>query len=249
MTTQKILPKVIFEQMPLELETEMFLGFLDRDWSYKITDKYPQFLEIKKIGSEDDRKKAIQNEIVEIRKELGQKMDEGLFEVRSNWQKVEEKTLMMLSEIIQTDYLDKEITAYISINPICPRFLDKLIFSVPPDHKNPNKTIAHEISHFLFFKKLKEDFPEIERGKYESPHKEWILSEMLAVIMLCDNRMLEALGIPKFYGYYPKHKELEINSEPLSKLLENLYEDLVVKKKDFTKFIAKSLDLLKDLKY
>ncbi len=248
MTIENTLPKVIFKQMPLDLETEMLLGFLAEDWSDVITKKYPQFLEIKKMENEDKRKQSIKKEITNIRQELGSKINEGLLLVKNNWQKVEKETLEKLFEIIQTNYLEKEITAYISINPICPRFLDNWSFSIPPDHKNPNKTIAHEISHFLFFKKLKEEFPEISREKYESPHKEWILSEMLAVIILCDDRIINALNIPKYYGYYPKHKELKINGEFLSKLLENLYEDLVVNKKDFTEFIRQSLRLLKKLK-
>jgi hypothetical protein len=243
----KHLPKVIFEQMPLELETEMILSFLDREWGFKLTEKYPQFSEIQNIQSKEKKKRVIKNEIVKIRQELGPKMDEGLLLIKNNWQKAEKETLEKLAEIIQTDYLKKDIIAYISINPMCPRFLDKWSFSVPPNHKNPNKTITHEISHFLFFKKLKEDFPKIKRNKYESPHKEWIISEMLAVIILCDDRMLKALNIPKYYGYYPKHKELKINDELLSKLLENLYEDLVIQKKDFTEFIKKSLELLREL--
>ena len=40
----------------------------------------------------------------------------------------------------------------------------------------------------------------------------------------------------------------KINGELLSKLLENLYENIVIIKRDFTEFIKKSLELLKDLK-
>ncbi len=243
----KFIPKVVFEQMPLELETEMFLIFLDRDWGHKITEKYPQFLKMLEIDSEEKRREAIKDEIINIRKELGSKMDEGLLLVKNNWQKVEKETLETLAEIIQTDYPEKDIIGYISINPICPRFLDKWSFSVPPDHNNPNKVIAHEISHFLFFKKLKNDFPEIKRGNYESPHKEWILSEMVAVIMLNDKRVTDVLDTHN-NGYYLNHRELKINGEPLTKLLENLYEKFVVQNNNFSEFIKTSLELLKDLK-
>jgi hypothetical protein len=82
------LPKVIFEQMPLELETEMILNFLDGNWSDFIIKKYPQFLEILNIKLEEEKKKVIKNEIIKIRQELGSKMDNGLFLIKNDWQKV-----------------------------------------------------------------------------------------------------------------------------------------------------------------
>ena len=233
--------------MPIELETEMISGLLDWDWSDMITKKYPPFLEIKKIKPKKKKNGAIKNEIIKIRQELGQKMDEGLLKVKSDWQKVEEQTLRTLSEIIQTNYPEKDITAYISINPICPTHLDVWWFSVPPDHNNPNKVFAHEISHFLFFKKLKEEFPEINRKNYESPHKEWILSEIVAVIILNDKRITDVLDTHN-NGYYPKHRELKIAGQSVTETLEKLYDKHVVQGNNFKEFIKKGLEAVKDLK-
>jgi len=247
MNNKKFIPKVVFKQMPLEPEAEMISGLLDWDWSDKITGKYPPFLEIKKIKSKKKKDEAMKNEIIKIRQELGQKMDEGLLKVKSDWQKVEAQTLKALSEIIQVDYPKKEITAYISINPICPRHLDDWWFSVPPDHDNPNKVFAHEISHFLFFKKLKEEFPEIKRKNYESPHKEWILSEIIAVIILNDKRITDVLDTYN-NGYYPKHRELKIDGKSVTETLEKLYDKYVVQENNFQEFIKKGLVVVKDLK-
>jgi Asp-tRNA(Asn)/Glu-tRNA(Gln) amidotransferase B subunit len=99
----------------------------------------------------------------------------------------------------------------------------------------------------LFFKKLKKEFPEIQRKKYESPHKEWILSEIVAVIILNDKRMTDILDNHN-NGYYPKHRELKINGEFLTKLVEDIYEKYVVQDRNFTDFIQKSLELFKDIK-
>ena len=58
--SKQILPKVTFKQMPLELEAEMFFGFLDDDyWGIKITDKYPEFLKIKEIEYDEEKKLEI----------------------------------------------------------------------------------------------------------------------------------------------------------------------------------------------
>ncbi len=97
------IPKVTFKQMPLELETEMFFDFLDRNWSDKITSKYPQFIKIKDIKSRVEREKAIRMEIAKIRKELGDIMASGLRFVEDEWNKVQKEVFETLAEIIQED--------------------------------------------------------------------------------------------------------------------------------------------------
>jgi len=239
------LPKVIFKQMPLELETEMFLDFLDTNWASKIMDEFPEFLKIKSIIDEKGKKEAIEKIIIQIRKELNEKMVTGLKNIKSEWQKVEEEVFKSLSNIIQTDWPEKEITAYISINPICPRFLDSLSFSVSPDNKNPNIIIAHEISHFLYFKKFKEIFPEIGKDKYEFPNKEWILSEIITPIILNDTRMIKILG--KGGGFYSEHLKLKVDGKPLTQIIQDLYDKHVLKVNNFVGFIKENMKILRHL--
>ena len=71
MKKKDILPEITFKQIPLEFEVEMFFDFLEGGWNRMITEKYPQFLKIKKIKEKKERKLAIKNEIVKIRTELG----------------------------------------------------------------------------------------------------------------------------------------------------------------------------------
>ena len=238
----KTYPKIVFKQMPLELETEMFLNFLDRDWSPAIINKYPQFQKIKDIKLKKDREVAIKNEIIKIRTELGGKLDKSLETIKSNWEKVSKKVFVLMSEIIQEEWLDKEIIAHVSINPVCPRFLDSWSFSVEAGSEYSNLIICHEISHFLFFKKLKKEFSEIKRQNYDSPHKEWILSEIIAVIVLNDPRMTKIIGPGG--NFYPKHKVLKIGDNFLTQIIQDLYNEFVIKKKDFSKFIKESLEVI-----
>lgn len=254
------LPKVIFKQMPLELETEMFFEFLDTNWASKITNEFPEFLKIKSIVGEKDnpnkfsserkleraRKKAIEKIIIKIRKEFNEKMSTGLKNIKSEWEKVEKKVLEILSDIIQTDWLEKEITGFVSINPVCPRFLDTWGFSVTYNRKDSDIIIAHEISHFLYFKKFKKIFPEIGKDKYEFPNKEWVLSEIITPIILNDSRMIKIIGPGA--GFYEKHKELKIGEKPLTESIQELYTEFVINKNDFSEFIKKSLDLVNLLK-
>jgi len=247
MIKHNIFPKIVFEQIPLEFETEMFFDFLDGDWSNMITEKYSGFVKIKDIKSKKEKMRLIKKEIIKIRAGLGKRLNRDLDKIKSDWQKVEKKVLQTIAEIIQVDWSARKITAYISLNPICPRYLDSLSFVVTYDRDQANKVIAHEISHFLFFKKLREDFPKIDKKKYESPHKEWILSEIVAVIMLCDERLLKALNIPKFYGYYSEHKGLKVNGEFLTDIIERLYKESVIDKNDFSEFLKKSIEAIEEL--
>jgi hypothetical protein len=242
----KKLPKIIFKQMPVRLETEMFFDFLEGDWSGMITEKYPGFAKIQNVKPKKERARLIKKEIVKIRAGLGERLNGDLNKIKSDWQKVEKKVLQTIAEIVQVDWTARKITAYVSLNPICPRYLDSLSFVVTYDRDQANKVIAHEISHFLFFKKFKQVFPKIDKKKYESPHKEWILSEIVAVIILNDKRITQVLDSHS-NGYYPQHRDFKIDNKPLTEIVENLYEEFVVQKNNFSEFIRKSMEVLKGL--
>ncbi len=240
--TKKISPSITFVQMPIKLETEMFFDFLEGDWSKIMTDKYPEFLRIKDIKTKKKKIIEIKKEISKIRIELGERMGKALETIKKDWQKVEEKTFQTLAEIIQEDWSTREIIAYISINPICPRYLDSWSFSVSPNTKSPNIIIAHEVSHFLYFKKFKEIFPEIKEEKYEFPHKEWLLSEIITPTVLNDIRIRKIIG--RGAGFYDDHRRLEINGKLVTEIIRELYDKFVIKKKDFSEFIRESLKVI-----
>lgn len=241
----KILPKVIFKQIPIELEEEMFFDFLDHSWSKMITDKYPGFLKIKEIENKKERKAAINDEIVKLRAELTEKIAKGLETIKSSWLEVEQNVFKTLSEITQEEWSYKEIIGYISLNPVCPRYLDSWSFSVTYDCEDSNKVIAHEISHFLYFKKFKSIFPNIGKDRYESPHKEWILSEIVAVIILNDPRMVKIIGSGS--GFYDNHRKLKVNGEFLTGIIQDLYNEFVLKQNNFSEFVERSMVTMQNL--
>jgi hypothetical protein len=231
--------------MSLKMETDMVFGFLDRDWAQKIIDKYPQFRRTMEIKSNINRKKAVRQEIINIRKELGDEAKLDLISITKKWQKIAKQAFATLKEIIQEEWPDKKILGYVSINPVCPRWLDSWSFSVPLNRETTNIVIAHEISHFLFFKKLRNEFSKIPRSHYESPHKEWILSEIVAVLILNDPRMIKLVGPGS--GFYPKHKILMIGNIPLTEIIQGLYNEQVIGNDDFLEFMKQSLEIVNKL--
>ena len=50
------------------------------------------------------------------------------------------------------------------------------------------------MSHFLYFKKLKEIFP-YERIDTEYPGKDWLLSEIIATLIVNDPRLQQYIGL------------------------------------------------------
>lgn len=239
-------PKIIFKQIPLDFESEIILDFLDTNWGSKISKKYPDFLKVGKAKSKKDKIRITKDCIINIRERLADEIGCGLKNVKSEWEKIEEEVFKILSEIIQTDWSKKHITAFISINPIYPRFINNWSFCVSPDNKHSNIIITHEISHFLYFKKFKEVFPRIKKDKYESPNKEWILSEIITPIILNDSRLGKVLGKNKS-GFYDEHKMLKLNGKLVIKIIEDLYKEFVIKNKDFTGFLVRGLDIIKKI--
>jgi len=227
-------PHVVFKQMPLELETELITEFLDSKWKDRITKVYPDFLNASKIKGQA-KTKFVKEKIIDIRKQLAEKMALGKQNIEANWRLIEEKCLSELSKIIQTDWPAREISALISINPICPRFIETWEFSVCPDNKTPNMIIAHELSHFLYFQKLHEVIPKIKKVEYEFPNNPWVLSEIVTTIILNDVRLKKILGGKE--SYYAEHEDIKIDGRLLVHIVHDLYDSLVMEENNFAKFL------------
>lgn len=98
--------------------------------------------------------------------------------------------------------------------------------------------IAHEILHFLWFKKWKEVFPESTNTDYESPHLVWRLSEVMDPIILHCHPILNTMIKPIDWGY-PSFEGLKIGDKSMSEhfadiyrrcIIDNISFDLILKK-------------------
>jgi hypothetical protein len=244
---EKKLPKVFFEQMPIKLETNMFSAFLGGDWSSMITKLYPDFIPALNIEDKDKRADIIEKTILDIRKQLKQKLDDSLLTIKNDWLKIDKKYLLEISRIMEEEWNDRNIIGYISINPINPRFLESWSFSVNAFTKYCNLIIAHEISHFLFFKKFEKLFPNISKENYNFPNKEWLFSEFVTPIVLNDIRIRKILdGRSEFY---PEHKDYKVDGVLVTKILSDLYNKLVIKDNNFDEFVREGLEIVYKIKF
>lgn len=100
----------------------------------------------------------------------------------------------------------------------------------------------HEICHFLYFKKWLEIFPRISKKTFEHPYLEWHLSEILAPIILNDNRIQKLLKQKAVF--YAEHKKIKIDEKTAPAYFTDLY-DKIAKDNNFEQFLKISYQTIK----
>lgn len=163
------------------------------------------------------------------------------------WKSIEKKLGSELGKILNTDWKNiNEITCNIGIFQVYPRDLDK--FTTQIFYKSTTfysaATILHEITHFIYFKKWRELFPEDELETFESPHPFWHLSEIMAPIINNEEsirRILPDAVIDTFpeylkpyndnqsiYGFFiQKYLEFKENNKNIEDLLRFGREEII----------------------
>lgn len=238
-------PKVVFQSVPLRLEIDWMYGFLFYNkwgWEKRILKVHPNLQEIYKYSKEVERKKFLKNYISDFRVKNKTKIDEKVAFHQKNWQKIEDKYLTILSEIMETPWPKgrKRIKALVSINPICPRFVNdwSFFFNYSASLKSGREVIMHEICHFLYFKKWKEVFPKTNKKKFDYPYLEWHLSELLAPVILGDPRIQKLLN--RKPCFYKEHEAIKIGNKSAPNYFTGLYKKKILNNHSFELFLKES---------
>ena len=176
------LPETIFEQIDLDKETDLVYSFMNDKsgrWSIPFDKKYPELRVIQKESKDKEEclnryKKFLEG--VHVRDK--EQMISAQEQIKEKWEKTGPAFLEALSQHFGTDWPDdkRKIMGYISTLPAYPRFLDDYSFCLGYNNvPDMVEVSAHEILHFLWFKKWKEVFPETPRREYDSPHLCWLI--------------------------------------------------------------------------
>lgn len=238
------MPKVKFRLPTTKREAEMLISFCKLrktgwDWSEKIYKNHPKLREILKDKQSDEYYKHVYKYSNEFIKKNKKSLDRLVTRYQKEWDKINNEYLEVLSERFETDYPTsrKTITAYVSIVPIFPRFLDEWSFNV--SSKNPNFMIPiamHEILHFLYFKKWMEVFPKTKRKELDNPHLVWRLSEILAPIILNHNKDIQKILKYK-HMHYSEFQKIKIGRKTMIKYFEDLYKKHLKSNQSFEDFL------------
>lgn len=247
------LPTVKFKNITLSKEIDLMCSFLfDNEWGWGkyIVKKHPKIKKIFLLKNKTEKINFLRQYIVEFKKNNKQLIKRNIAESQREWKRVEKDFFVILSEIIQIKWPEnrKIITAEISINPICPRFLDDWSFSIFCNYKKIShamETIMHETCHFLYFEKWKELYPEMNNEKFESPNIEWHLSEIIAPIILNDNRVQKLLKQKAFF--YSEHMKIKIGNKTVPTYFTDLYIENL-NENDFVGFLRKSYQIIQENK-
>lgn len=238
------LPKVTFEITPLKDYFSVLEKQIRPDYHFydSFQRNYPEL--IGSLKSSKNSSQTIWDFFQEKEKEKSN--DLALAKGRYNraWEEISETFLSLISEKIETSWDPEfsEFTARITLNPICPRYLKYSTFDLfwKMSAEQAKVVILHELSHFLFFKKIKEIFPRVNEQEFEFPHLIWKLSEIVPGTLFSE-KVLE-LNLPKERLYYPFLDKITLKGELMLEKIKDLYN----KSKDFEEFVKSSLEYLKE---
>lgn len=247
-------PKVNFTYIPLSVEVDWIHGFLFQNkygWGKCIIQKHPAINKIFSLEDESEQINFLRKYVSEFRKEKKKVIEQNKIFYNNEWLKIEKVFFTRLSEILQIEWPNskKTIKAMISINPISPRFLDDWSFSLFYHYKKTShamEVIMHESCHFLYFEKFKTIYPNISSEKFEYPYIEWHLSEIIAPIILNDNRIQSLLRQKAFF--YEEHQKLKIENKSVPEYFFDLYENSKKEQEDFKVFLGKACKIIKNNK-
>lgn len=239
-------PKVIFVEYPQNREADWIYGFLFYDewgWGKQILRTHPQLKKILSFNKKRDRMEFLNSYISKHKESNAQRINDKMNSFSRKWSKIEKEYFELLTYVMRTEWPAKRkvIKSYISINPICPRFLKEWAFAIFYNYKKRShaiETIMHETCHFIYFKKWLEVFPNANPKTFESPHIEWHLSEIMAPIILNDPRVQKLLQQKAYF--YEEHKQIKIGNISAVKYFTNLYNKTQKEGLDFSEFLKRA---------
>jgi hypothetical protein len=249
-----VVPEVKFVLPIIKSEAGMLFSFCYNnkstglDWSEIIYKKHPRFKEmVIGITKRDEFYNKCYEYADSFIKENHKVLEENRIKFEKSWNEDGEKALVNLSKDFEVRFPEevKEIKANVSINPICPRYLDKWSFDFFYKFSidKMRATCIHEIIHFLYFKKWLEVFPSSDRRTFDAPYPEWKLSEILAPSIINNNKIIQSfVKSDKLSDVYPNWQAITIDNRKLVDYFGDIYKAHEDGKISFADFLKKSWD-------
>lgn len=183
---------------------------------------YPQLENISKNLTTKEKDEIIYNAVKEKYNEELLNASEKVKHFNEIWEKYNDAFINSLSKYLNTSWHDfkNEIIGYVAPVPIFPRYIDKLTFYFSKNISDEKfiEVVAHECTHFLWFKKISE----INKNEYNKyTQDEWEYSELVTDPVLNSKELNDVLHInEKAYDYF---YDLEYNNESVMNHIKKIY--------------------------
>ena len=199
-------------------------------WSDPIFHFYPQVNQ-QALSSYNnaDKRKYLNDVFEDIYENLKEEIDKKVIGYNSHFQNHKVQIEDALSDAFGLDAgsLFHDLTANVTLNPICPRFLIKRSFDVfyPNSERGALGLSLHEVIHYFWFHVWNGHFHD-SYDEYETPSLKWILSEMVVETIMSDAR-LSTLNpyFPRENGgcIYPYFQSMIVDGSPVLNKIDTFY--------------------------
>ncbi|OGD86942.1 hypothetical protein A2Z23_01610, partial [Candidatus Curtissbacteria bacterium RBG_16_39_7] len=243
-----MLPIVSFKKNKA-LDVLMLAVFTDpkEPWRERIFKLYPELETLKNETNRNKRLKVTKNFVEDFYDKNKQEIETTISNIQKAWDKIGRKLLQTLSEVFQTDWGQiKRIIGFVSINPLGPRFLHNNTFQVAYflSQKRALELVLHEITHFIYFKKWAEVFPQDKTKTFDYPYLNWTLSEILTPVVACDLRIENIIHPTVISKGYEEHEAIRVKfgERPISLVdyFKLLYKKFRREDKSFEDFLKEA---------
>ena len=223
--------KLEYKNPTLEYSIESIMQFHDGTqseyWTETLFYFYPQIDKTMFQNIEVDKRKEYLRDILS-KVILTTDLDKKITEYQTYWNANAfdiQKALEDAFEISLTDKLN-DIVANITLNPICPRYLEDSSFDTfyLNSERGALGMALHEIIHFIWFFVWNSHFHD-EKTEYETPHMKWIFSEMVVDPIMRYDKRLSSIN-PYFENgcVYDYFYAMKIDGTPILETMLKLYE-------------------------
>lgn len=240
-------PQVNFKVKSLEDQIDIVTSFLETDEDLKTmfgSGVALRFnIDLKKLQgkSKEDRKKIISETVTPIYNSKLTDMQNRINEYQEFWNKNAQLVANEFQKIFKIGFNGiRQFTAEINLNSVCPRYLNSDSFDVN-FRKTAEETFAtciHELVHFYWFQVWKEVFDDANDETFETPHLEWLFSEIAVDPIIYFSGLKPVCDEKPAYNYFYTTK---FNDETVIELFRKLYRS-----NSLEKFMEKGIKLLKD---
>ncbi len=195
----------------------------------------------------EDRRRVIKIYLKKYYQENKADYAKGAKRIKSAWNKIEKPVIKTLCQVMDYQFSRAPwATANIGSITIYPRDIEERSFQLCFYQHTHDAlvTITHEYTHFLYFDKWKELFPQDIPKAYSAPSIFWQLSEILAVVINSDKKLLKIIPDAGFQGFYfngQSYHNLAVPNTPYSILgyFQKIYMEHVESSSPFKSFLKK----------